>query len=396
MTFDFVQRFASSYNEPIFNICSGHMLGLTHSNENGIAYGDSTGYMAAGRKAVDWPRKCFNGLENWQLKWYQNRQVTLDDSFESGHLINLASFVDFNKTASDEPVIVYLADEFYLQYNTAKDFNVDTEEKKDEVTITSAGKGGSDGLAGLKENERYIVPNFRNTTRALVVHACRKRKGSLGADVMLISIGLDTSLCGGVSATDVAHTFALEQVTPLRTGLPTVAPTVAPTISPTSAPSAAPTNAPSSAPSSVPSKSPTASPTLDPSPSPTKIPTAIPTISLAPSKGSVFVTEPPSNGSVFLTETPSKQPSIAPSSPQTPSVGRFGFWNLFLKIGDSENQPTPAPKIDYEKLLKNREDNMTHKHGSQSVQNVYFALPDDYAKSYGPSPVKPVFEEASP
>ena len=39
----------------------GHTMGLTHANENGEPYADSSGYMAAGFKDTDWPRKCFNG-----------------------------------------------------------------------------------------------------------------------------------------------------------------------------------------------------------------------------------------------------------------------------------------------------------------------------------------------
>jgi hypothetical protein len=39
----------------------GHTMGLTHANENGAPYADSTGYMSAGHKDADWPRKCFNG-----------------------------------------------------------------------------------------------------------------------------------------------------------------------------------------------------------------------------------------------------------------------------------------------------------------------------------------------
>jgi hypothetical protein len=39
----------------------GHTMGLTHANENGQPYADFSGYMAAGYKDTDWPRKCFNG-----------------------------------------------------------------------------------------------------------------------------------------------------------------------------------------------------------------------------------------------------------------------------------------------------------------------------------------------
>jgi hypothetical protein len=36
-------------------------MGLNHANENGEPYADFSGYMAAGYKDTDWPRKCFNG-----------------------------------------------------------------------------------------------------------------------------------------------------------------------------------------------------------------------------------------------------------------------------------------------------------------------------------------------
>jgi hypothetical protein len=196
------------------------MIGLPHSNENGQEYGDSTGYMSFGHLQVDWPRKCFNGLENWQLGWYQKHQVTLDNaSLGTGHLIQLASFVDFNRTNKDESVVVNIADEFYIQFNTAKDFNIDTEEKQNKVTITSPSHGESEALSGLEATERYEVANFQNLPQTLVIEACKKGTNSLGADVMLMSVALDKSLCNGAAADEWARAYnALDTTTspPIR------------------------------------------------------------------------------------------------------------------------------------------------------------------------------------
>lgn len=184
------------------------MLGLSHSNENGQEYGDSTGYMSFGHMQVDWPRKCFNGFENWQLGWYESRQITVNESsLGAGNLIPLASFVDFTRTDYNESVVVNIADKFYLQYNTAKGFNIGTEEKKNKVTVTAPDKGESENLSGLNETNLYEYPNFQNSSHSLVIEACKKGTNHLGADVMLMSIALDKSLCSSVDAEDWARAY---------------------------------------------------------------------------------------------------------------------------------------------------------------------------------------------
>lgn len=168
------------------------MLGLLHSNENSTSYGDSTGYMSFGNKSAKYPKKCFNGLQNWQLGWYSDRQMVIDTvSDEESYLIKLATFVDFDKTKDDEPVLVKVLDQFYLQYNRAKGMNIDTEEKADQVTITAAGKGGSELLAGLAEGDQYTVGKFRGTLRRLIITACEIATNEAGADIMLVSVSLD-------------------------------------------------------------------------------------------------------------------------------------------------------------------------------------------------------------
>ena len=170
----------------------GHTIGLLHSNEGGQAYGDSTGYMSFGRKDRNFPRKCFNGLHNWQLGWYHDRHMTIKTvSDQESYLIKLATFVDYDLTKADEPVLLKVLDNLVLQYNRAKGMNIGTEQNADQVTITVEGKGGSEMLAGLSVGDQYFIENFRGTARQLIIAACEETKGETGADIMLISVSLD-------------------------------------------------------------------------------------------------------------------------------------------------------------------------------------------------------------
>jgi len=112
-------------------------------------------------------------------------------SDQESYLVKLATFVDFDKTENDEPVLIKVLDQFYLQYNRAKGMNIDTEEKADQVTITAEGEGGSELVAGLAEGEQYTVTKFRGTKRQLIITACEITTNDKGADIMLVSISLD-------------------------------------------------------------------------------------------------------------------------------------------------------------------------------------------------------------
>ncbi len=283
------------------------MIGLIHANEDGVAYGDSTDYMAAGHKDMHWPRKCFNGYKNSQLGWYKDRQLILDSStsFDKGHLVKLASFVDFDRADYDEHVLIVVGNELYLVFNLARDFNIDTEEKRNQVTITATADSGSESLAGLKEQEAFRITNFQNTGKELVIEVCTRDRGKLGAYMMWISIAFDKSVCDQVDTDTVVKGYQLDID---MSASPTVAPTRSPvTQSPTLFPSQWPSDVPSEMPSFVPSANPSTYPTSSPSSQPTES-----TVSPAPSSGSV---------------------------------------TLFPEA----DLPTPQPKIDYQELLKKRE-----------------------------------------
>jgi Gametolysin peptidase M11 len=181
----------------------GHTLGLLHAAADGIDYADRSGYMGSGYADNTWPRKCFNGYNSWKLGWYASRHVTVNPLTDGNRLVKLATFVDAATAASDEYVVLNIANQYYLVYNLAKDFNVDTEQKKNQVTITQTTVNGTNSLAGLSAGSQYVVPNFGGSGRTLVIAACRSaaasRVGGGGSEVMVLSIALDQSHCASES-----------------------------------------------------------------------------------------------------------------------------------------------------------------------------------------------------
>lgn len=176
----------------------GHTIGLLHSNAPGELYADRSGYMGSGYANPVWPRKCFNGYESSYLGWYSNRELSLNPLNDKGRLIKLATFVNYDKTASDEYVVVNVADTLYLQYNLAQDFNVDTEQKQNQITVTSKPSSeGTNSLAGLSVGHDYSISNFNSSGKTLIVKACKTMNGSAGGHVhvMLISVSMVKSLC---------------------------------------------------------------------------------------------------------------------------------------------------------------------------------------------------------
>jgi len=83
--------------------------------------------MGFGEKDTAWPRKCYNGVKNWQLKWYEDRQIRVNPF--KAYFITLAAFVDYEKATSEEPCLVNIGNMYFIQFNRARKFNHDTEEK---------------------------------------------------------------------------------------------------------------------------------------------------------------------------------------------------------------------------------------------------------------------------
>ena len=176
----------------------GHNLGLIHSGLGDAQYGDLTDYMGFGYASSSWPQKCFNGVKNHQLGWYSSRELYLDPVTMGPRIVTLASFVDFPLAQTDEHVVINIVNLYYLQYNEAKGFNINTGAKVNQVTITKDSPLFSQSLAGLSWKQSYTIANFTtgNPSQHLVIEVCYQRNGTQGvADAMILSIALNRSIC---------------------------------------------------------------------------------------------------------------------------------------------------------------------------------------------------------
>jgi hypothetical protein len=177
----------------------GHGLGLAHANENGSDYSDYTSYMSAGHKKTNWPAKSFNAKNHWDLGWYEDRSVSVDP-IEAPQILKIAAFVDYDKTQQGEYVIAEVGiGNLYMQYNRAKGFNRDTEEKADMLTISTKTDEGTDLVAGLDlDSNTYLVAGFEGSDQDILIEVCHVGVGN-GADqpdYMIVSVGIGPSLCG--------------------------------------------------------------------------------------------------------------------------------------------------------------------------------------------------------
>jgi hypothetical protein len=174
----------------------GHNLGLLHSNQNNIEYMDFTSYMSAGYATPYYPLKSFNGANNAQFGWYSDRQVTVDPS--QGQVITLASFVDYSKSNKNDPVLIQIGTDVFLQYNEAKDFNAQAQQDINQVTIVQQQNNGTSLLGAVDpvNSPQYTIADLDGSGRNVVIAACSSGTGdSNNPDWMALSIGYDQSYC---------------------------------------------------------------------------------------------------------------------------------------------------------------------------------------------------------
>lgn len=180
----------------------GHVFGLLHSGEMTDSfpnsdYGDKTGYMGFGQASSTFPLKCFNGFKSWQLGWYASNHLQIADPATTTGRINLTTFVDYKK-AGNQPVLINVADTYFLSFNRAKSFNIDTEESKNMVTVTRNDATVSKAVAGLAAGQRYTVPTWDGSAASLVIAVCSisyADASSNATDVAVVSVALNTSFC---------------------------------------------------------------------------------------------------------------------------------------------------------------------------------------------------------
>jgi len=166
----------------------GHTMGLGHADD------EMSAYMGASYSSPTWPRKCYNGYNNHHLEWFSDREWQWNVGSTQND-IALATFVDYDKTTANEHVLVNVANKFFLQYNRKKDFNVNTEDAVDKVTIHGTLPAEDTKLlAALAVGESFHLSN-----PSVYVKVCRAYTSpASGADVMHVSFAPQASnLCKG-------------------------------------------------------------------------------------------------------------------------------------------------------------------------------------------------------
>jgi hypothetical protein len=203
----------------------GHNLGLLHSNQNNVEYMDFTSYMSYGDASPYYPRKSFNGANNAQFGWYSDRQITVDPS-QGGQVITLATFVDYGKSNKNDPVLIQIGTDVFLQYNRAKAFNAQAEEANGTSLL---------GVVDPVNSPQFTIFNFDGSGGNVVVTACSSGLGdSTNPDWMATSIGYDQNYCSqggqqqatGPPVVPPAPTTTAPSITPVIMSSSTTSPTV--------------------------------------------------------------------------------------------------------------------------------------------------------------------------
>ena len=181
----------------------------------------------------------FCSQNNWYLGWYDDRSIEVDPN--SSTLLKVAAFVHYNRTISTDYVVVKVRDH-YMQYNRAIDFNSETGEKQNQLTIVRKESRGTDLIASLDKDNPLSKIMFDDGE--LLIEVCAVVPGDSNTpDSMLVSIGFGTSNCPRTYSYDCIQGFGLincapppladvSEPSPVPTSVPTSVPTARPTPSP--------------------------------------------------------------------------------------------------------------------------------------------------------------------
>lgn len=112
----------------------GHNLYLKHANENGQEYGDQSGIMGFGENNLDGPDSCFNGPNNWQLGWYEDRTAVYR-SGDGRKVYKILGISDYKKTGKSDLVVLKVGRETYVSFNRKSGVNRQVREFPDKVLV---------------------------------------------------------------------------------------------------------------------------------------------------------------------------------------------------------------------------------------------------------------------
>jgi hypothetical protein len=178
-------------------------------------------------RSDDGAEMCFNAAKSWQLGWYEDKAVPLNEASDNimsyqGVLGGIADYAD-----SDHKVLVKLntgsSTDYYVNFNRQSGINVGTQEGRNQVTVVAqGGEGGgyaeSELLAKLSAGDAWSLSNFDGVSGTTATVTVNSIDGATA----------DVSICIGPCPSP----------TPVPTPVPTTPdPTPGPTSSPPSSPS---------------------------------------------------------------------------------------------------------------------------------------------------------------
>jgi hypothetical protein len=114
------------------------------------------------------------------------------DQNSQARTVKLAAFVNYGNTEQNvHHVLINLSNKYFILYNYQAEFNSDTGDMGNQVTITkdSTADGGSDLITGLGVGDSWMTDDL------IRVQVCSHEAGT--PDVMVLSIGRTLVPCSG-------------------------------------------------------------------------------------------------------------------------------------------------------------------------------------------------------
>jgi Gametolysin peptidase M11 len=167
----------------------GHNLNLNHAGYNGQEYADVTAMMGQSTAEVGAPLSCYNANNHWTLQWYGTERIDVNPG-SGAQTVQVAAFVD--SVRSNGATVLVKVNNYFLQYNRAKDFNAGTRAMANQLVIVSGSDSG--GLTQLVTGLDMSNPTYNDGSVAIQV--CSVGTTAAGVDVMNLSIGPGWTDCG--------------------------------------------------------------------------------------------------------------------------------------------------------------------------------------------------------
>ncbi len=168
-------------------------------------YLDYTGYMGGAiigyHDRIGFPQECYNAANLNELGWFSDKTLVVD--MFTPTLVNLAAFVDYDKTQSNSDMhVIVQSQNLFMHYNRAKNQNQNTTEYHDHFTIYQQFSYGTQLFAALHYNDRAVYQHqFAPGTYTAEICDMVMGNGYSTPDYLVVSIGFGASLCSEVQKT---------------------------------------------------------------------------------------------------------------------------------------------------------------------------------------------------